>query len=110
MGIIMSRRTSKDKKIQKNIAKNRIIKLFTAAEYCALSGKLNLANRYVEIARKISMKYQISIPKDLKRCFCKHCYSFMLPNVTSRVRMNKGKIVFYCFKCKKYTRIPLKNH
>lgn len=106
----MSKRTKKDKIKNKKIAINRINKLFDIAEKSAFEGKISLANRYVNIARKISMKYLVPIPKEYKRCFCKHCYSFMLPNVTSRARINKGKIVFYCFKCKKYTRIPLKNH
>lgn len=106
----MGKRNSKDKKIQKTIAKKRVVKLFELAEQNALSGKLKLANRYVEIARKISMRYLVSIPKEHKIRFCKHCYSYLLPNVNSRVRINDGKIVIYCNNCKKYTRIPLKNN
>ena len=102
----MGKRNSKDKKIQKTIAKKRVVKLFELA----LSGRLKLANRYVEIARKISMRYMVSIPKEHKIRFCKHCYSYLLPNVNSRVRINDGKIVIYCNNCKKYTRIPLKNN
>ena len=104
----MVKRSSKDKKTQKKIAKNRINKLFIMAEHCALSGKLKLADRYVEIARKISMKYLIPIPKQYKRSFCKHCYSYFLPDVTCRFRIHHGKLVVYCLKCEKYTRIPLK--
>lgn len=106
----MSRRTSKDKKIQKTIARNRINKLFIMAEQNALSDRLNLANRYVELARKISMRYLVSIPKEHKRKFCKHCYQYLLPTVTSRIRIKGGKLVIYCHNCKKYTRIPLKNN
>ena len=75
----------------------------------ALERKLNLANRYVQIARKISMKYLVKIPKEHKRKFCKHCYSYLLPGLNSRVRTNNSKIVVYCKNCNKYTRIPLKN-
>ena len=106
----MSRKIKIDKKIQKTIAKKRINKLFSMAEQCAFSGKLNLANRYVEIARKISMRYLIPIPREFKSRFCKHCYSYLLPDVTSRVRFHRGKIVIYCNNCQKYTRIPLKNN
>ena len=102
--------SKRDKIKNKKIAINRINKLFDIAEKSAFEGKISLANRYVNIARKISMKYLVPIPREYKRCFCKHCYSFMLPNVTSRVRINKGKIVLYCFKCKNYTRIPIKSH
>jgi len=103
------RNTAKDKKNQKTIANRKIKQLFTLAEEKALTYNMNLANRYVELARKISMRHQVSIPKEYKRSFCKHCYVFLLPNVTSRVRINRGKLIIYCFKCKKYTRIPLKN-
>ena len=104
----MSKRKQKDKKLQKIIAKNRINKLFVMAEHCAISGKRNLADRYVEIARKISMKYLVPIPKQFKRSFCKHCYSYLLSDSTCRIRIHHGKLVVYCYNCKKYTRFPLK--
>ena len=105
----MGKRVSKNKKNQRLIAKIRINQLFIRAEYCAFSGKINLANRYVEIARKISMRYLVNIPNRFKRNFCKHCYSYLLPDSTCRIRIKHGRIVIYCFKCKKYTRIPIKN-
>jgi len=103
------KRTSKDKKIQNTIAKKRINKLFLMAENKALSGNITLANRYVEIARKISMRYLVPMPREYKRRFCKHCYHYLLPHVNSRVRIHRGKLITYCHHCKKYTRIPLKN-
>ena len=109
IGYIMSKRTSKDKKIQKNIANRRIRRLFVLAEENALSGKIKLADRYVELARKISMRYLVSIPGEFKRSFCKHCYKYLLPGENCRVRIHRGKLVIYCNSCKKYTRIPLKN-
>ncbi len=105
----MSRRNARDKKIQKIIAQRRIIKLFSLAEQYALAGRYNLSNRYVNIARKISMRYLVSIPKEYKRKFCKNCYCYLLPSVNCRVRIHQGKLVIYCFNCKKYMRIPLKN-
>ena len=110
MVLVMPRRnTHKDKKIQKTIARTRIHRLLSLAEQYALSNRLNLANRYVEIARKISMRYLVPIPEEYKRSFCKHCYNYLLPGVTSRIRINRGKLVIYCLKCKKYTRMPLKD-
>jgi len=103
------KRTQKDKKNQKTIAKTRIDQLFDLAEKCALSDRLNLANRYVEIARKISMRHLVPIPKEYKRRFCKHCYNYLLPHLTGRIRIHRNKLIIYCFNCNKYTRIPLKN-
>jgi len=104
----MSRKKILDKNMQKIIANERISKLFILAEENALSGKLNLSNRYIELARKISMRNLTPIPKRYKRRFCKHCYRYLLPNVTCRIRVHGGKIVVYCHTCGKYSRIPFK--
>lgn len=93
--------------IQKTIASQRITYLFTLAESYARQGKLALANRYVELARKISMKYLVPIPGEFKRRFCTHCYHYLLPPMTCRVRIHRGMIITYCHSCKKYSRIPL---
>jgi ribonuclease P protein subunit RPR2 len=105
----MSKKQRITKGQQKKIAIRRINKLFTMAEENALTGKLNIANRYVELARKLSMRNLTPIPIEHKIRFCKHCYSYLLPNVTCRIRINRSKLVVYCFKCRKYKRIPLKN-
>ena len=99
----------KDKKNKKIIARNRIEKLFILAEKNALSGRLDLSNRYVHIARKISMKYLVQISSEFKRCFCKHCYSYLLPDVNCRIRIHRNRLIIYCKNCEKYTRIPLKS-
>ena len=94
---------------QKIIANRRITTLFEIAEKNALSGELNRSNRYVEIARKISMKNLTPIPKIYKRRYCKHCYSYLLPTITCRVRIHRGRVIVFCNKCGKYSRIPFKN-
>ena len=91
----------------KTIALERITILFEQArENFKLDPKLS--NRYVKLARKISMKYKVKIPSEFKRQFCKHCYSFFMPSVTCRIRTKPGKLIYYCLKCKKFTRIPTK--
>jgi ribonuclease P protein subunit RPR2 len=105
----MSNRKKRDKAQQKEIAKKRITKLFSLAEKNSLAGKLDLSDRYVEIARKISMRYLVPIPKEYKRRFCKNCYSYLLPHVNSRYRIQNKKLIIYCKNCSKFTRIPLKN-
>ena len=103
----MTKRRVKNKEQQKKIAKQRIQQLFFLAEHYALCGRLNLSDRYVFLARKISMRYLTPIPKKFKRLFCKHCYSYLLPSVTCRTRIHKGKIITYCTNCKKYMRMPI---
>jgi ribonuclease P protein subunit RPR2 len=87
----------------RQIARERINKLINAARSVFREDK-KLANRYVTLARKISMKYKVRIPPKLKRQFCKHCYSYLMPGVNSRVRLTKGKVVYYCLECKKFYR------
>jgi len=106
----MPKRKKADKRLQKSIAAKRINKLFLLAETNALEGNLSLSNRYVQLARKISMKYLVSIPPEFKRHFCKHCYSYLLPSVNSRYRVHNKRLVIFCSNCNKYTRIPLKKN
>ena len=105
----MSQRRIRKKKFQKSIAKNRIQHLFRLAEQYALNDKLYLSDRYVFLARKISMRYLVSIPREFKHQFCKHCYCYLLPGVNCRVRTRRNNIVTYCYNCKKYMRIPLRD-
>jgi|TARA_Y100000310_G_scaffold345315_2_gene463683 ribonuclease P protein subunit RPR2 len=89
------------------IAKNRIRKLFSEADK-VFPKSPKLANRYVELARKIAMKVNLFLPKYQKRKFCKHCYHYLKPGVNSRIRIHKSRVIIYCLDCKKYTRIPIK--
>ena len=45
-------------------------KLFKQAEL-RFKKQPELSNRYIELARKIAMKYKVKIPRELKRKFCK---------------------------------------
>lgn len=92
---------------QKEIALQRIKILFRQAEEVFPKNKA-LANRYVSLARRIAMKVHASIPQDLKRRFCKHCYSYLKPGVNARIRTRKGKVIISCLECKKFTRIPIR--
>jgi len=94
---------SKKQKEIKEKAKMRILDLFDKAKTTFNSNPV-LANRYVSLARKYSMKYKVRIPRELKRLFCKHCYTYLLPGKTVRIRTHKGKVVYFCLKCKKFMR------
>jgi len=75
-------------------------------EYFKLASESNKANDYVRKARNLSMKYKLKIPLALKRRFCKHCYSYLIPGKNLRVRLQGQKVIYYCLECKKFTRIP----
>lgn len=96
-------RVSKAK--QKEVAKERIKILFQQADKVFTENQA-LANRYVTLARKLSMKAKVRIPRELKRKFCKHCYKFLMPGKNSRVRVRENKVVISCLECKNFMRIP----
>ncbi len=95
------------KKQQKEVALERIKILFKEADNVFNEDK-KLANRYVELARKIGMKTKTRIPGVYKRKFCKHCYSYLKPGKNLRVRTKNKKLIYYCLSCKKYMRSLLK--
>jgi ribonuclease P protein subunit RPR2 len=68
-----------------------------------------LANRYIQLIRRLAMKFRLKTPSEMKRAYCKHCYVALAPGQNCRIRTRNGKLVYYCYNCKKYTRIPIKN-
>ena len=104
---MIKRRYQKKAQENKEIALERIKTLFKEAR-AVFKKDPRLANRYVRLARELSMKYKVPIPANLKRKFCKHCYHYLMPSVNLRVRTRQGKTVYYCMDCKKYMRFPYK--
>ena len=89
------------------IAKERILLLFKEAEK-EFRKHPERSKRYVELAQKIGMRYNVRIPKDLKRKFCSKCLSYLKPGVNCRVRTRKGKraVVVACLVCGFVSRHP----
>ena len=90
---------------QKVIARERIKKLVE------LAGKIfpkspEMADHYIDLARKVAMKARVRIPSSFKKRFCKHCYKFLQPGVNCRVRTRNNKVIYYCLNCKKFMRFP----
>lgn len=103
--VVMKRKYSRKPAKQKELVLERIQILFKEAKD-SFKKDPKLSNRYVKLARELAMKYKITIPKELKRRFCKHCHSYLFPSVNVRVRTREGKVVYYCLNCKKYMRFP----
>jgi ribonuclease P protein subunit RPR2 len=94
----------------KHIARQRIQTLcHLANETCHENP--NLAQRYVDLARKIAMAAKVRLPRAYRRQVCRHCKSFILPGVNCRVRTRQRRephVVITCFNCGKQTRLPMK--
>lgn len=91
---------------ERRIAAERIEKLFALAEQEALQGNFPRADRYVELARRIGMRYNVRLPSAFKRRVCKGCRSFLLPPKTARVRIGGSRVVTTCLKCGTVMRFP----
>ncbi|HLC86312.1 MAG TPA: ribonuclease P [Candidatus Nanoarchaeia archaeon] len=66
------------------------------------------ANDFVRKARRLVMKVNLPLPRDFKRKFCKHCYNYFMHG-NYRVRTRNKVLVYYCLRCKKFSRFPFKN-
>jgi len=94
----------------RQVAMLRIRTLFHLAKE-AVRDKPELAQRYIQIARKIAMRAKLRLPVDYRRLICRHCKSFIYPGVNCRVRMQQRRephVVITCLVCGKHTRIPLR--
>ena len=93
------------KQRSKDIAIERIAKLFDEASL-AFKQNPELSSRYVELARKISSKYKVRMPSELKRRFCRHCGAYFVPSKTLKVRLKGQKVIYTCLVCGKFARLP----
>ena len=74
------------KNSKKQIAIRRMEILFNNA----LSNAKNnpgLAQKQAEIAKKISMKFKITMPFEIRSSFCKKCKKFIPPGIASKIRL-----------------------
>ena len=92
--------------MERRIALERMEILFHHAEEEALRGRTARARRYVDLARRIGMRYNVRVPPEFKRRFCKDCLSYLLPGVNARVRLGRGRVVVTCTGCGAIQRLP----
>src|SRR5438093_12282350 len=92
--------------MERRIAGERMVTLFRLAESEALRRHPGRARRYVELARRIGMRYNVRVPAPFKRSFCKKCLAFLLPSVSARVRVARGRIGVTCTTCGAVPRYP----
>ena len=83
---------------QIKIAKERIDILFDEAAKTNLPA---LQRRYMQLAKKIGMRYNVRLAGK-KKIFCKYCYYYFGPQVKRRLK--EGKLVIKCPGCNRITR------
>jgi len=58
-----------------------------------------LAEKQAELAKRITMKFNMDQPYELKLLFCKKCKSYTPPVFGKTIRVRNGKLVFTCKVC-----------
>lgn len=96
----------RDRRTEREVARARLRELGELARREALAGRLDRADRYVEVARSIAMRTQLSLPRELRRRVCRSCYAYLLPGRTARVRLRDGVLVVTCGSCGRVNRVP----
>ncbi len=97
-------------KWQIKIAKERMRILFSLAIKEIKKGNERRAKRYIQLMRRIGLRYNVRIPKTVKRKFCKNCNIPLVPGKTAQIRLDskrKVKIV-KCMICQKIYRYQYK--
>ncbi len=94
----------------KQIALQRVHTLFSLAKEVAREDP-QLAQRYVQIARRVAMRTRLRLPHEYRSLICRKCKSFILPGVNCRIRIQQRRephMVITCLSCGGHTRIPLR--
>ncbi len=91
---------------RKQIARERIDRLFHLAEQQALTGRMELAHRYVALARTLSMQYLVRLTSQQRRRICSHCYRYLMPGANCRVRIGDQRLTITCQECGGIMRFP----
>lgn len=95
---------------QRKIAEERIRILLTLADVVCTQD-VQLAERYGELARRISMRTRVRIPAEYKWRYCKKCKRLLFPGINSIVRVRSRRyphIVIRCKLCGGINRRPFK--
>ncbi len=88
------------------IATERISALLVLAEREAFEGDPPLADRYVRLARRIGMRYNVRFLPEYAEVFCRGCSRFWVEGRTVRTRLRDGRRVRTCLGCGRERRVP----
>lgn len=99
-------RRRKDSHKSRDLALQRMERLFVLAEE-EHRNHPERSRRYVEIAKKISTRTRVRMPRLLKRLYCHHCGSYLSPEA-SRIRLRDGVLITTCTRCEGKMRRPYK--
>jgi ribonuclease P protein subunit RPR2 len=83
----------------RRIARGQVIRSLDEALDLAKKD-MKKAERIARKARRLSLKFNVRLPYDYRILFCHGCKEFIVPGITSRVRLHpRQKVTHVCLKC-----------
>lgn len=52
----------------------------------------DLAQKQAKLAKRISAKYRVRLPYEIRQLYCKKCKAFIIPGKTARVRIGRTNV------------------
>ncbi len=89
------------KKSQRDLAMQRIELLVRNALETVKSDE-ELAQKHATLAKKISTKFRVKLPYEIRQLYCKKCKRFIVPGMNARVRIGRTSVKavrITCLKC-----------
>ena len=100
----------RNKSEERSLAASRIRRLIDLAAAAQREGEpTERISRYVQLARKIGMRYQVSLPADVRRRVCRGCETVLVPGVSARHRTTGGRMSVTCLACGTIKRYPFRS-
>ena len=91
----------------REVARARMIILFTFAQSAVEEGDLQHANRYVQLACRVGTRYNVRIPPSFRDRFCRRCLGYFHEGATVRTRIRSGRRIRTCLSCGAIRRRPI---
>ena len=88
------------------IARQHVSELFPLVKKYVYA-QTSRASSYASQIRQLAMRFRLRLSREVKRSYCKYCYVALAPGQNCRVRTRNGKLICYCFSCKKTSRLPI---
>lgn len=89
------------------IAVERIWRLFELAEQEFLKHP-ERSRRYVQLAKRIAERNNVSIPKELRTEFCKYCSAYLKLGKNAKLRVKGKMLLLTCMECNKTRKMGAK--
>lgn len=90
-------------------AQERIQDLFSLAETEVRRSPDNLSRRYVLLARRIGMRYNVRLLREYRDVYCRGCSVYWVEGRSVRTRLRAGRRTQTCLQCGRVRRVPIKH-